>query len=550
MHPLPLSLQHSTIKRKPDSSPTPHYASKNPRQSFKVPASTRAGSATPSAQSWIGSDSGRVYSSPKPVNNQTLRDIAKTRTTPNPNNWGTRCIRCGRTEAGPDAHKAFKCQVLKYCAVEQGIITTSWKEKPTPHLSVDSGDLAGMRICGGWNWTRTVDGRCYKKECDMEHRCSLCFSEKHRAFDCDVRHYKPDLPPRPSALGPIDVDECFAQYLANNNALSTPASATSQLVRTRSQIAMPPPSLPLSFMPVASSVSSALPAPGVSSFPARLPLSTSRPGSSFLPEATATSSSSTSRLPKPRYLINDKFFDQIGTPYLSLPPIADARLPISNASSHPATPIRFDTSHSQSPYPQQYNAQVPPLVALRPGYLCRLTPAMIESELSPDWLPRFRHCMQNATVKVKAGDAKLEEQTQRDDAAWVAIHQDENSAGLVSADWDIPRMGLVGDKRMQRTDGNSWIAGLVLLAHYPPAHPSKHALCANRDGGAMLLGGGITSPSITGNFQLAFENLVPLFFDLENGEKGMKVVNSCTGKSLPDRHRQKSDRAQEQRYPQ
>ena len=156
---------------------------------------------------------------------------------------------------------------------------------------------------------------------------------------------------------------------------------------------------------------------------------------------------------------------------------------------------------------------------------------MIESYLSPDWLSRFRHCMHAATVMIQAADAKLEEQKQRDLTCWVAIHQDELSAGLTSSDWDIPRMGLVGDKRMQRTDGNSWTAGLVLLAHYPPAHPSKHALCANRDGGAMLLAGGLSSPSVTGNFQLAFENVVPLFFDLENGEKGMKVVDSRTGKS-------------------
>lgn len=84
-------------------------------------------------------------------------------------------------------------------------------------------------------------------------------------------------------------------------------------------------------------------------------------------------------------------------------------------------------------------------------------------------------------------------------------------------------MGIVGDKRFQTTDGDAWSSGIALLGHYPPAHQSRHAFTTTRDGGALLQKGGLASPTVTNNYQLSFSNLIPIFFDLENGTEGMSI---------------------------
>lgn len=340
----------------------------------------------------------------------------------------------------------------------------------------------------------------------MEHRCTLCFDENHRAIDCEARTYLPKLPPRPASLGPIDVNACLALYTAPHS--SSPALAiagTSRLALTRSQVAMPPPLIP------------------------RLPPATLPPSiqPSSLSAQAESSSAGHGHASLARFRLKDAFFDPVGAPDTAAPPTTRLHLPPRVHAPPPSSPIRVDTSLERSSQAQQYHSDVPSMVAIRPGYFCRLTPLDFQDTLldSDDWLDRFNFLIDHGGETVSVADAALEEQARRDDCNWKAQQNDEVKAKMVAKDWEIARMGLVGDARMQRTDGNPWKSRIALHPHYPPAHPSPHALCANRDGGAMLLSGGLASPSVTGNYQVSMQNLVPVFFDLENGEEGMSIPN-------------------------
>ena len=131
-----------------------------------------------------------------------------------PDPWGQRCSVCGRPNGNGDSdegHRTYACKSETYATTTEKTVLVKMFRKPDA-LVVQHGPHVGRRICYEWNTRRTRDGRCYVKDCKLDHSCSLCLDDSHRAWDCQARKYLPELPPRPRPMVPADVEDCWRLY--------------------------------------------------------------------------------------------------------------------------------------------------------------------------------------------------------------------------------------------------------------------------------------------------------------------------------------------------
>jgi hypothetical protein len=426
-----------------------------------------------------------------------------------PTDWGKRCLICGNTDANsPEGHRVWNCKETEFDAVDPAPVLTRWVAKAGPgtrqHLETLAEPL--VSLCYEWNWERTTDGRCWEKDCPFVHQCSLCMSESHRAVDCDAREYCPLLAPRPIDMCPRDVDECWLQYTSRRSRTPSPTKASQPssyrakpVTSTPSQILMPPPSF-----------SAATPSPTMST--RALP---SPPIPSLFPKA----------------IVVDSWFNRSIKPSTKRPALAPAKLPTSTSplSLADVQPFRFDPQTGQLfPELQAYPAFVPRNVMKRPGYKCRMHPTDFYPHLpESEWRTRLTHVVAAAGQLKAFTPEGLAQQRQRDMAMWSMLQVEEAKHGVEASDWEVPSVGRVGDARFQAADGDVWKAGIVILANYPPSHPSPHAFTKAKDGTAMLSQGGLESATLSGNAQLAFINAVPLHFNLDVSQRSMTSINKA-----------------------
>lgn len=193
----------------------------------------------------------------------------------------------------------------------------------------------------------------------------------------------------------------------------------------------------------------------------------------------------------------------------------------------PTIPLRRD-KHSPNliPQAQSYPIAVPQYITPRTGYRCRIEQSDLIAGLSPEWAARLLYTIGSASQTVPLGAADLAKQQKRDNELWDIILTEEEKSKVEVELWENVKHGKVGRNKFQPTDGDTWNAGLVILANYPPIHESGHAFTSTVDGTRMLGMDGLQSPSLSGNFQLAFSDLLPAFFAVRRGGRSLTIQST------------------------
>lgn len=397
--------------------------------------------------------------------------------------WGDRCARCGSTlvHGQPGFHRTYECDTATTieCTTRDVPILTQWTVDPKPrHLLVTSGPQAGKRVCWEWNIRRTANGLCYELNCALHHACSLCLSPHHRALDCDAYSYLPLLPPRPSSLYPANITACQAQWVANRIASrSVPPKYQLKPLKDRFEA------------PASSNQSTPSPAPA---------------HASVAPSVLV------------KYKIKDSWWDPVARPEVPAPTGSTIR-PRATNIPHLKVPIRDNSDIVDGgPEMHTYPMEVPSCIDPRPRYYGRIPLDEVRDKVPASWLPSFDKACDNASRMVPYDQVDHHEVNARDNRFKVKIFDLQRSVyGRLPTRFDIPSMGITGEKRYQHSDGCCNAAGICYLMHYPPPHRMPFAFTPSRDASGMLLRGGLISPTLSGNWQLCYENTVPLFFAVD-----------------------------------
>ena len=182
------------------------------------------------------------------------------------------------------------------------------------------------------------------------------------------------------------------------------------------------------------------------------------------------------------------------------------------------------------PYAQSYPSLISQ-VTPRTGYKCRIEKSDLISQLDSNWSARLNFAIESASKIVPLAVVDLDQQKRKDEELWNIITAQEKKAKLETKRWENIQAGKVGKDRFQRTDGVWDAAGIVILGHYPPTHGSGHAFTASKDGTRMLGMDGVQSASLSGNFQMAFSNLLPVFFDVDHMAQSLTIKNPTGSKT-------------------
>jgi hypothetical protein len=183
------------------------------------------------------------------------------------------------------------------------------------------------------------------------------------------------------------------------------------------------------------------------------------------------------------------------------------------ASPALAVPFRSkDDPWSLNDQPQQYPLSVPRSVDIRPGYKNRFLLQDFRKLLPETWRVSFDAAVKSASTIQAHDQVKMHESITRQDLLRQQIFAMEQGQIPDPKVFDIPEFGRIGNERFQYADGRPETAGMVLLLNYPPAHAVNHAMTVTKDTARHMSAGGLSSPTETGNFQLAWSNTLPLFF--------------------------------------
>ena len=160
-------------------------------------------------------------------------------------------------------------------------------------------------------------------------------------------------------------------------------------------------------------------------------------------------------------------------------------------------------------------------------------PEDLLDQLDQQWQKRLRYTMTAASVLRSASEVDTGAQASRDYARHETMRREEISRKLNATEWELPQYGLVGTRVYQYSDGDLHGAGIVMMGNYPPAHPNAHGFTCDRDGADLLSGGGIQSPSLSGNYQFAFSNVVPRFFQVGPQGESLSIPSGNGRKHYP-----------------
>ena len=182
--------------------------------------------------------------------------------------------------------------------------------------------------------------------------------------------------------------------------------------------------------------------------------------------------------------------------------------------------------------PHRYPHVVPSCIPLRDGYTARVLPShfksVVDDELYRDIMDLFDSAQGPAR---RLSTAELKSAFESDLARVEMIKRLERERKVPAEEVDLTSEGLPGSARFQLTDGSMDAASVVLMAHYPPAHTDPYGLTRMKHGAEVLGQEGLMSPTLCGDARLAFTNVVPVMFRVdEDGGGGIKMKS---GKSYP-----------------
>ena len=421
---------------------------------------------------------GRVYMPLAPKEKSFRQQLRNARM--DPDLWGDRCGRCGSTlvKTQPGFHRTYECTATHLSAVGEPCILTTFISTTPRHLLVTSGPKTGIQLCWEWNIRRTMDTCCYLLNCTLDHSCSLCLSAKHRAIDCDAHQYLPPLPPRPSTICSADVDLCRANWIKKN--------------------AAPPPKYqlaPLKRKTVLATTPLIMSSPSPSSTQLPVPLVSAPPQLQ-------------------RYKVKDSWWTPVAREPLP-DPVGTHVYPPSQHIAPPSIAYRDnDDVVNGSPVMHCYPREVPSCIEPRHGYRSRIPLSELTELVPKNWLSGFKSACINASRLLPHHKVDFNS-VKSDDATFKKIIMDlESSINLDTSQFDIPEFKKTGDKRFQSSDGSAKDAGLCILMHYPPPHRVPFAFTPSKDASSMLAEGGMASPTVTGNYQLCYQNTIPIFFQI------------------------------------